>query len=327
MSNFKNNPRDNYKDNSNQPTQPPKSAARLMEIPEEFAGQRIDNFLIRELKIPKSRIYQMMRTGEVRVNKGRIKPTYRMQPGDILRIPPVEQSMTPAPAAIQARHEKLLENIIYEDKNLLILNKPAGLAVHGGDGVGAGVIEALRILKPEEKFMELAHRLDKETSGCLIIAKNRPALLHLHGLFKDGKIKKIYHAWVAGRWPKSLNKVECKLQRSDQEGVGRKVTVVDDQSEEGKESLSTFCVLKHLEDSTQLEVRLHTGRTHQIRVHCQISGFPIIGDDKYGKHGLNQKFAQKGMKRLHLHCYYMGFEMPGGEKVEFFAKPSLWEMV
>jgi len=318
--------------NSKPDSKPQKTQARFLEVPEELTGQRIDNYLIRELKIPKSRIYQMMRTGEVRVNKGRIKPTYRIQVGDIIRIPPVEQSVTPTDAVIQARHEKLLDHIIYEDTNLLILNKPAGIAVHGGDGVGAGVIEALRLLKPEEKFLELAHRLDKETSGCLIIAKKRAALLHLHGLFKDGRIKKIYHAWVAGRWPKSLNKVECKLQRNDQEGVGRKVTVADKNSEEGKESLSTFAVLKHLEDSTQLEVRLHTGRTHQIRVHCQISGFPIIGDDKYGKHGINQKFAEKNMKRLYLHCYYMSFEMPespegkAGEKLEFFAKPTLWEM-
>lgn len=303
-----------------------KSQVRFIEIPEELNGQRIDNYLIRELKIPKSRIYQMLRTGEVRVNKGRIKPTYRVQVGDMIRIPPVEQSVMPSAQVIQARHEKLLENILYEDKNFLVLNKPPGLAVHGGDGVGAGVIEALRLLKPDEKFLELAHRLDKETSGCLIIAKTRPALLHFHGLFKDGRIKKIYHAWVAGRWPKSLNKVECKLQRHDQEGVGRKVTVVDNNSEEGKESLSTFAVLKHLEDSTHLEVRLHTGRTHQIRVHCQISGFPIIGDDKYGKHSVNQKFAERGYKRLYLHCYHMSFELPdsAAQKFEVFATPSIF---
>ncbi len=301
-----------------------KVKVRWVEIDENSSGQRIDNFLIRELKIPKSRIYQMLRTGEVRINKGRVKPTHRVQVGDQVRIPPVESSVVPEPVSIGARHEVLLGQIIFEDKDLLILNKPPGLAVHGGSGLHAGVIEALRILKPHEKFLELAHRLDKDTSGCLIIAKSRQALLHLHELFKTGKIKKIYHAWVAGRWPKNLNKVSCKLQRNEQTGAGRKVTVSD--NDEGKDSLTTFAVLKHLDDSTQLEVRLHTGRTHQIRVHCQMSGFPVIGDDRYGKHGLNQEFARKGMKRLYLHCYQMSFEMADGKKINVTATPSLWNL-
>lgn len=299
------------------------SKVQWLEVDENSTGQRIDNFLIKELRIPKARIYQMLRTGEVRVNKGRIKPTYRVQVGDLLRIPPFEPSVTPEPASIEARHEILLQNVLFESDDLLILNKPPGLAVHGGSGLQAGVIEALRILKPEEKFLELAHRLDKETSGCLIIAKSRPMLLHLHELFKSDGIKKIYHAWVAGKWPKSLNKVACKLQRNEQTGAGRKVTVTKD-PDEGKESLTTFAVLKHLEDSTHLEARLHTGRTHQIRVHCQMSGYPIIGDDRYGKHALNQKFAEQGMKRLHLHCYQMGFVLPNGEKLQVTAEPTLW---
>lgn len=303
-----------------------KTKVKFLTVDQNSEGQRIDNFLIRELKIPKSRIYQMLRTGEVRINKGRVRPADKLALGDEVRIPPYELSVMPEETAVQARHESLLVNIIYEDEFVLILNKPSGFAVHGGSGIHAGVIEAMKLLRPDIRFLELAHRLDKETSGCLILAKSRVSLLHLHELFKTGKVKKIYHAWVAGHWPKNLNKVNCKLQRNQQVGLGRKVRVVkeDEEAEYAKESLTTFAVLKYLDDSTQLEVRLHTGRMHQIRVHCQMSGYPIIGDDRYGKHALNQVFAKKGMKRLYLHCHRMSFNLPNGKELSVTAEPTLW---
>ena len=289
---------------------------KFVEIDESHAGQRIDNFLIRHCKIPKSRIYQMLRKGEVRVNKGRIKPTHRLEMGDVVRIPPFENTVKPKRETVENKHKVLLDRIIYEDKDILVVDKPSGMAVHGGSGVHAGVIEAMRLLRPEIKFMELAHRLDKDTSGCLIIAKSRKALTHCHEEFREGRVKKIYHARVAGKWPKNLNKVELALEKNQGAQGERKVRV----STEGKTSKTTFQILKADSDSTLLEVHLHTGRTHQIRVHCMASGYPIIGDVKYGDNKINAKFAAKGVKRLCLHCYQMMINVPSGEVVKLHSE-------
>lgn len=287
------------------------SGVSFVEIDESADGQRIDNFLIRKLKIPKSRIYQMLRKGEVRVNKGRIKPTYKLSLGDTVRIPPFKTTAKPKQQTVENKHKQLLDRIIYENDDVLVINKPNGLAVHGGSGVHAGVVEAMRLLRPDIKFIELVHRLDKDTSGCLIMAKSRRALTYLHDEFREGRVKKIYLAQVAGVWPKSLNKVELALEKNQLASGERKVKV----SSDGKAAKTTFAVKAVEDESTLLEVRLHTGRTHQIRVHCMASKHPIVGDVKYGDNKINQRFAKKGLKRLCLHCLSMTFSLPNNPSV------------
>lgn len=288
------------------------SEVSYVEIDEGADGQRIDNFLIRQLKIPKSRIYQMLRKGEVRVNKGRIKPTYKLELGDTVRIPPYQTTAKPQAATVEAKHKVLLDRIIYEDEFIIVIDKPNGLAVHGGSGVHAGVVEAMRLLRPELKFIELVHRLDKDTSGCLIMAKSRKALTHLHEEFREGRVKKLYLAQVAGKWPKRLNKVELALEKNQLASGERKVRVCAT----GKPAKTTFSIKEAFDDTTLLEVRLHTGRTHQIRVHCMASKHPVIGDVKYGDNAINQQQAKKGLKRLCLHCLSMQFTLPDEQVIE-----------
>lgn len=282
------------------------SKIQYITISPEFADTRLDNFLIRTFKaVPKSRLYRAVRGGEVRVNKGRTKPEYKLKAGDIVRIPPLVNVVTPMTAVSPNLEETLRACIIYEDEHLFVLNKPAGLAVHAGSGVRGGVIEAMRMMYPDLS-LELVHRLDKETSGCLMVAKKRSSLKALQRALEAGLIGKTYLAWVAGHWPKSLQNVEMPLRRFESRGGERRVCV----DEEGKDSQTLFRPLRSQEGATLLECRIMTGRTHQIRVHTSANGHPIIGDEKYGRREVNTLFREKGMKRMMLHASRLEIECP-----------------
>ncbi len=307
-----------------EPNQPGPSGSpqgpRTLEIGPDAAGQRIDNFLLTRLKgAPKSLIYRILRRGEVRVNRGRIKPSYRLQAGDSVRIPPVRLGEPRTPARPNQRVlDELEAAILYEDKRLLVLNKPSGLAVHGGSGVSFGVIEALRALRPEAHYLELVHRLDRETSGCLVIAKKRSALRALHALLRgEGEegVDKRYLALVKGRWEGGPRRVEAPLHKNVLKS-GERIVVVDPA---GKAALSLFKPLTIYDDASLVEVRLITGRTHQVRVHAAHAGHPIAGDDKYGDPEFNRRMAGLGLKRLFLHARSLGFELEGGAPVQVNA--------
>ncbi len=289
-------------------SQNPETSVREIEVGEDGVGQRIDNFLLKTLKgVPKSRIYRILRKGEVRVNRGRIKPEYRLKIGDIVRIPPIRTSEAAEPTIPGDRVLKLIEqNILYEDKGLLVLNKPSGLAVHGGSGVSFGVIEALRALRPDARFLELAHRLDRDTSGCLVIAKKRSVLRAFHELLREGGMDKHYLALVQGRWQGGKRRVDAPLRKNVLNSGERVVRV----SEDGKPSLSIFTPVAIYKDSSLMRVKLVTGRTHQVRVHAQFCGHPIAGDDKYGDTTFNREMAQRGLKRLFLHAAELRFTLP-----------------
>ena len=294
-----------------------KQEVHYLEIDESHAGQRLDNFLLSYLKpLPKSAIYRLLRRGEVRVNKKRAKPADRLALGDAIRIPPITRPDKDTPVVSNFRQEQIESAVIYEDQDLLVLNKPAGVPVHGGSGVNAGVIEILRQARPDAKFLELVHRLDKGTSGCLLIAKNRQALLHLQSQIKANNVKKTYHALVAGKWPKSLNKIDLPLKKNTLSSGARIVRA----DPEGKAALTTFRILKNYKDCTLIEARLHTGRTHQIRVHCQHAGHPILGDGKYGMRSICQAIEKAHkIKRMCLHAAELQFELPSGERTTVTA--------
>ncbi|MDB5799091.1 MAG: pseudouridine synthase [Rhodocyclales bacterium] len=278
---------------------------------EEDAGQRIDNFLLRECKgVPKSHIYRILRSGEVRVNGGRISQTYRIQAGDELRIPPlrlgVKQDNTAAAVAVASKTPPRDFDIVFEDDSLLVIDKPAGLAVHGGSGVSFGVIEQLRAQRPEARFLELAHRLDRETSGLLIIGKRRAALNNVQDQMRAGRIEKRYLTMVSGRWMNPLQHVKLALHKYLTPDGERRVSV----NAEGKASHSIMRLLGRWENYSLLEVELKTGRTHQIRVHLQHLGFPLLGDDKYGDFPLNKALAKEGLPRMFLHAAILRFHHP-----------------
>ncbi|HFD80552.1 MAG TPA: RluA family pseudouridine synthase, partial [Gammaproteobacteria bacterium] len=252
-----------------------KPAVRWVEVSAEQAGQRIDNFLLRVLKgVPKSRIYRLLRKGEVRVNKGRIRPEYRLQAGDTLRIPPVRVAETRGGAPGARPQQALADAILYEDDRLLVLNKPAGMAVHGGSGLSFGVIEALRALRPEAPYLELVHRLDRDTSGCLLIAKRRSELRTLHELLRTGALTKRYLLLAEGDWSRGPFRVEAPLRKNQLRG-GERVVRVDST---GKAALTRFRFLEGYAGASLMEAELVTGRTHQIRVHAQHAGHPLAGD-------------------------------------------------
>jgi 23S rRNA pseudouridine955/2504/2580 synthase len=296
----------------NQTGTPPQPAqvspqVQLITISVEEADQRIDNFLIRICKgVPKSHIYRVLRSGEVRVNKGRIDQTYRLREGDIVRIPPVrvaEQSATPVPAMEFA--------VLFEDSHLLVINKPAGVAVHGGSGVSYGVIEQLRASRPDAKFLELVHRLDRETSGVLLLAKRRSSLTNLHEQIREGRIDKRYLALVHGDWKNQRQHVKLPLFKYTTPEGERRVRVQSD----GLASHTVFSLVKKYAAYTLLEAELKTGRTHQIRVHLASSGFPIAGDDKYGDFALNRSLQKAdgtriALKRMFLHACQVTFTHP-----------------
>jgi 23S rRNA pseudouridine955/2504/2580 synthase len=273
----------------------------LVEVGEEAAAQRIDNFLLRHLKgVPKSHVYRVLRSGEVRVNSGRVKPDYRLQPGDKVRVPPVRTSAKPPPAKPQ--HFP----IVFEDAALLVVDKPAGVAVHGGSGVSFGVIESLRAARPQAKVLELAHRLDRDTSGLLIVAKKRTALVELHRMLREGEVEKIYVAVVKGGFERPFAELKEALHKYVTGAGERRVSV----QEGGKAAVTQVKLLHKRSDSSVLEVRLLTGRTHQIRVHLAHAGHPILGDDKYGDFDLNHRLEKQGVRRLLLHAHRLSFLHP-----------------
>ena len=280
---------------------------RLVTVTENQDGQRIDNYLFRIFKgVPKSHVYRILRSGEVRVNKKRIDQTYRLQARDIIRIPPVKTAEREEKRIPDARFD-----ILYEDDSILVINKPAGVAVHGGSGVSFGVIEQLRAMRPEAKFLELVHRLDKETSGILVLAKKRSALTRLHEQIREGSIDKRYQALVHGNWKNQRQHVRLPLLKYHTADGERRVRV----DAAGQASHTVFNVLRHYPDFTLLEAELKTGRTHQIRVHLASSGFVIAGDEKYGDYELNRQL-QKGkkgedaLKRMFLHACKITFVHP-----------------
>jgi 23S rRNA pseudouridine955/2504/2580 synthase len=275
------------------------------------AGQRIDNFLVKELKnVPKSKIYSILRRGEVRVNKGRIKPSYKLQAEDIVRVPPLT-NVEPEPGTVRPITSKQIDSfnleaaIIYEDSHLLIINKPSGLAVHGGSGLSFGLIEMLRAMRPNAPHLELIHRIDRDTSGCVMIAKSVVMLRGMHGLFRSSKIKKIYHTLVKGYASEKFI-VDEPLKKFVLASGERLVRV----HPEGQPSVTEFTVLKRYNGATLLQAAPITGRTHQIRVHAAQRGLPIVGDQKYGNKEYNQITKQLGLKRLYLHARELNFVCP-----------------
>lgn len=278
-------------------------------IDEEEQGQRLDNFLIRVCKgVPKSHLYRILRSGEVRVNSGRVDATYRLCTGDKLRIPPIRIAERPQNEVDEAAKQRVDLPIIFEDDALLVIDKPEGIAVHGGSGVSFGVIEALRRQRPQAKFLELAHRLDRETSGILLVGKKRLALTTLHDMFREhgAGADKRYLVLVKGRWMNTTQHVKLPLFKYLTDSGERRVSV----NPEGKASHTVFRLLARWPEMSLLEAQLKTGRTHQIRVHLSHLGFPILGDEKYGDFALNKNLKRDGLKRMALHAWQMAFRHP-----------------
>jgi 23S rRNA pseudouridine955/2504/2580 synthase len=273
-------------------------------------GQRIDNFLMRVLKdVPRSLVYRILRTGEVRVNGGRIKPDHRLSAGDRVRVPPVAtKQREQAPAPSKSLREFITGAVIHEDRDLIVINKPAGVAVHGGSGLSHGVIETLRAAHPELKELELVHRLDRDTSGCLLIAKRRAALRELHRTLREREMQKHYLALVVGKWPFGTKTIDLPLKTNVKQGGERVVRVHPD----GQRAISTFAPLRHFGKlATLLDVKIGTGRTHQIRVHAAHAGHPIAGDEKYGDRERDQPLGHFGLKRMFLHAHSLTFDRGG----------------
>jgi 23S rRNA pseudouridine955/2504/2580 synthase len=285
-----------------------KEAATLRRIGEESAGQRVDNYLTRLLKgVPKSHIYRILRSGEVRVNSRRVQPEHRLEIGDRVRVPPVRtsahESVAAQPSVAVPRFQA---HVVHEDEALLVIDKPAGIAVHGGSGVAHGVIERLRRERPQARFLELVHRLDRDTSGILVLAKKRSTLTDLHRQLREGAVQKFYLALVAGRWPHAKRNVKLPLHKYVLGSGERRVKV----EEAGQEAHTIFRLQRAFGDFTLVEAELKTGRTHQIRVHLAHLGYPIAGDDKYGDFELNRVLLRRGLKRMFLHACRLTFEHP-----------------
>ena len=292
-----------------------KTRVRKVRIGAEEAGQRIDNFLRRQLPgVPKGRIYRLLRRGEVRVNSGRIRAEYKLKEGDEVRVPPARIRTGPAPPSSQ-RAADILETIIYEDKRLLVINKPSGVAVHGGSGISHGVIELLRHARPELKDLSLVHRIDRETSGCLVLAKRRSALRELHARFRDGQVEKNYLALVAGDWQFGDQLIDAPLFVQNRRGGERHVVV----SGEGKSAQTHVRLSRTFGIYSLLQCAPLTGRTHQIRVHLQHTGHPIVGDERYGDEEVNRQAQQHGLKRLFLHAQSIAFADDSGNELHFTA--------
>jgi 23S rRNA pseudouridine955/2504/2580 synthase len=289
--------------------------ASVVVIDDAGAAQRVDNFLLRELKgVPRSRVYRLLRGGEVRVNSRRVEATYRLQPGDRVRIPPVRVSAT-VPRAAPPRRDPGFR-IAFEDDALLVIDKPAGVAVHGGSGVSFGVIEHLRAARRGARFLELAHRLDRETSGLLVLAKKRAALVALHAALREGRVTKRYLTLAKGAWTRPTRAVELPLRKILTRTGERRVNVEPG----GQASKTVFRLVERRAGFSLLEATLATGRTHQIRVHLAHVGFPIAGDDKYGDFALNRELARQGLKRMFLHAHELAFDHPlTGGRIELAA--------
>jgi 23S rRNA pseudouridine955/2504/2580 synthase len=311
------------------------AGVKLVSVDAESAGQRLDNFLIRQLKgVPKTHVYRIIRSGEVRVNKGRAQADTRVAAGDVVRLPPLrtseraaEKLETPAPAREFP--------VLFEDEHLVAIDKPAGVAVHGGSGVSFGVIEQMRQARPDAKFLELVHRLDRDTSGVLLLAKKRSALTRLQDQFRDRETGKTYLALVTGVWPANKKVIDVPLHKYLQADGERRVQVVARDDPDGMRSVTLVKVVQRISDPlaaakgrdesggsgfTLLEVTIKTGRTHQIRVHLASQGHPIAGDDKYGDFELNKALQKRGLKRMFLHAWRLQFNHPGtGERIELLA--------
>jgi len=287
----------------------PKTAVELRTITDEEAGQRVDNFLMRHFKtVPRSRVYRLLRKGEVRVNRKRVLAEYRLTAGDEVRLPPVRIDAGGEPGRPSDSLLELIEGaVIFQDKHVLVLDKPAGVAVHGGSGMSFGVIEALRASRPRET-LELVHRLDRDTSGCLLVARDRPTLVALHALIRAGGIHKTYLALVSGSWQLGTKRIDAPLATDNREHGERHVRV----AHAGKDSVSVFKPVQFFGRlATLMEVDIPTGRTHQIRVHASFAGHPLLGDDKYGDRERNAELKLHGLKRTFLHAQSVAFDWPG----------------
>ncbi|HDL4295443.1 TPA: 23S rRNA pseudouridine(955/2504/2580) synthase RluC [Mannheimia haemolytica] len=285
------------------------AGVQFFTISEDEAGQRLDNFLLAKLKgVPKSLIYRIVRKGEVRVNKGRNKPEYKLQPDDLVRVPPVRVAeKNEAPISTKLNKVAELESqILYEDESMLVINKPSGIAVHGGSGLSFGVIEALRALRPQARFLELVHRIDRDTSGILLVAKKRSALRSLHEQLREKVVQKDYLALVRGQWQAHTKVIKAPLLKNELASGERIVRV----SEEGKPSETRFSIEERYANATLVKASPITGRTHQIRVHTQYAGYPIALDDKYGDAEFDSKMKEVGLQRLFLHAHAIRFEHP-----------------
>lgn len=314
------------------------ASVRLLEVDEDSAGQRLDNFLMRHLKgVPKTHVYRIIRSGEVRINKGRVSAETRVQAGDVVRLPPVRISEKVAEKAERPAPAKDFPALL-EDEHMVALSKPAGVAVHGGSGVSFGVIEQMRQARPESKFLELVHRLDRETSGILLVAKKRSALIHLQDQFRERETGKTYLALVQGAWPANKKVIDQPLHKYLQADGERRVRVTTVDDPEGMRSITLVKVRKVMDARPMqglpamslLEVTIKTGRTHQIRVHLSSQGHPIVGDDKYGDFDLNRRVQKQGLKRMFLHAWRLQFNHPAsGERVELRAElpPELADFV
>jgi 23S rRNA pseudouridine955/2504/2580 synthase len=291
------------------------NGVRKVRVDDEQAGQRIDNFLRRELPgLPRGRLYRILRKGEVRVNGGRVKAEYKLQAGDEVRIPPVRvRAPGDAPGSNQAA--RMEERIIYEDKRLLVVDKPSGVAVHGGSGISHGVIELLRHARPELKDLSLVHRLDRETSGCLVLAKRRSALRELHAKFREGQVEKNYLALVVGDWQHGEQLIDAPLLVEHRKSGERHVIV----SNSGKPAQTLVRLSRTFGKYSLMQCSPLTGRTHQIRVHLQFTGHPLVGDERYGDDEANRKAKKLGLKRLFLHAQSIAFADDSGNDLHFTA--------
>lgn len=303
-----------------------KETVNWLEVGAEESGQRIDNYLIRWLKgVPKSHVYRILRSGEVRVNKGRIGPDYRVQDGDRVRVPPIRTAQREN-AALPKSGAPIKFDVLFEDAALLVINKPSGLAVHGGSGISLGAIEQLRAARPEAKFLELVHRLDRDTSGVLMFAKKRSALVAMHEKLREGKVQKLYLALVRGHWRDAKRAVKVPLQKHLLANGERRVSV----SEDGQAAHTIFRLRqswpKLQTPFSLLEAELKTGRTHQIRVHLTHLGFPIAGDDKYGDFPLNKTLKKQILKRMFLHAHRIGITHPDSGATMHFEAPLPLEL-
>ena len=288
---------------------------RKVNVSEDEAGQRIDNFLARYLKgVPKSHIYRILRRGEVRVNSGRIRAQYKVCAGDTVRIPPVRISES-KPGHVPGIN--LEQHVLFENPRLLVINKPSGIAVHGGSGLSYGIIEALRAERSTAPYLELGHRLDRETSGCLVIAKRRSFLRAFHEQLQQGQVKKLYLALVDGQWQDGKRTVDVPLRKNQLRGGERMVSV----DPEGKTAISIFRPVSVYQDTSLVEIELKTGRTHQIRVHGQHIGHPLAGDEKYGDEQFNRRMRAIGLRRMLLHAHMIEFVDPYDDEVITVSSP------
>jgi 23S rRNA pseudouridine955/2504/2580 synthase len=308
------------------------AAVKTLLVDEESAGQRLDNFLLRHLKgVPKTHVYRIIRTGEVRINKGRVNADTRVQSGDLVRVPPVRVATVDLDATVAPGREF---PVLMEDEHMLAIDKPAGVAVHGGSGVSFGVIEQLRQARPGARMLELVHRLDRDTSGVLLVAKKRSALTRLQDQFRDRETGKTYLAMVKGQWPSNKKVIDLPLQRYlIPNGVGegeRRVRIAAKDDANAQRAITLVRVSRLVGDYSLLEVTIKTGRTHQIRVHLASQGYPIIGDDKYGDFEWNKRLAALGMKRMFLHAWRLQFVHPQtgrSETVEAGLPPELQHFI